>query len=228
MPQAVTRSSTPSCGQVASGTVPIDISPGPSQIAARMTLPSHAVPIEQYHTELSYNLGDAGDRIHLHADPRRRHARRTPGRYTPRSRPAASATSGARTWGFPQAELQAFMDDIRSNGHTSYLEVVSESEEATLESARVAAEVNPDYLIGGTLIEPVQEIIAGTGDQVLPVRRPDRRAPVPAAGQHRRDRRGRDAGQRHGASTASTCWPTATTATSTRWSRPSSRRRRCR
>ena len=32
----------------------------------------------------------------------------------------------------------------------------------------MAAEVRPDYLIGGTLIEPVQEIIAGTGIRFFP------------------------------------------------------------
>ena len=60
------------------------------------------------------------------------------------------------------------MDEIRANGHVSYLEVVSETDEDTLNSARVAAEVKPDYLIGGTLIEPVQEIIAGTGIKFFP------------------------------------------------------------
>src|ERR1700757_4425496 len=84
---------------------------------------------------------------------------------------AASAPSGARTsacppggWslGRPREELARLMDDIRANGHTSYLEVVSETEEATLASARAAAEIGPDYLIGGTLVEPGQEIIAGT------------------------------------------------------------------
>ena len=60
------------------------------------------------------------------------------------------------------------MADIRANGHRSYLEVVSETDEATLESARVAAEIRPDYLIGGTLIEPVQQIIAGTGVRFFP------------------------------------------------------------
>lgn len=75
---------------------------------------------------------------------------------------------GCKDLGLPRAELARLMEDIRANGHTSYLEVVSESEEATLESARVAAEIGPDCLIGGTLVEPVQEIIAGTGLQFFP------------------------------------------------------------
>ena len=60
------------------------------------------------------------------------------------------------------------MSDIKGNGHTTHLEVVSESEEATLASARAAAEIGPDYLIGGTLIEPVQEILEGTGIRFFP------------------------------------------------------------
>jgi hypothetical protein len=75
---------------------------------------------------------------------------------------------GCKDLGLPRDELAALIDDIRANGHTSYLEVVSETEESTLRSARVAAEIRPDYLIGGTLIEPVQEIIAGTGMRFFP------------------------------------------------------------
>ena len=75
---------------------------------------------------------------------------------------------GCKDVGLPRAELQALMDDIHANGHTTHLEVVSETEEATLASARAAAEIGPDFLIGGTLIEPVQEIIAGTGIRFFP------------------------------------------------------------
>jgi hypothetical protein len=75
---------------------------------------------------------------------------------------------GCKDLGLPRDELKALIDDIRSNGHTSYLEVVSETEEATLESARVAADIGPDYLIGGTLIQPVQEILEGTAIRFFP------------------------------------------------------------
>ena len=75
---------------------------------------------------------------------------------------------GCKDLGLPRDELAALMDDIRGNGHTTYIEVVSETEEATLESARAAAEIRPDHLIGGTLIEPVQEILAGTGVRFWP------------------------------------------------------------
>jgi hypothetical protein len=75
---------------------------------------------------------------------------------------------GCKDVGLPKDELAALMDDIRSHGHETYLEVVSETEEATLASARAAAEIGPHHLIGGTLIEPVQEIIAGTGIRFWP------------------------------------------------------------
>jgi 4-hydroxythreonine-4-phosphate dehydrogenase len=75
---------------------------------------------------------------------------------------------GCKDVGLPREQLAAFMDDIRANGHESYLEVVSETEADTLNSARVAAEIGPDHLIGGTLIEPVQEIIAGSGIKFWP------------------------------------------------------------
>ena len=75
---------------------------------------------------------------------------------------------GCKDVGLPRGELQGLLDDIKANGHTTHLEVVSETEEATLASARAAAEIGPDYLIGGTLIGPVQEIIAGTGIRFFP------------------------------------------------------------
>src|SRR4051795_7860246 len=75
---------------------------------------------------------------------------------------------GCKDVGLPTDELKALMDDIRSHGHETWIEVVSETEEATLASASAAAEMRPDHLIGGTLIEPVQEILAGTGVRFWP------------------------------------------------------------
>src|SRR3954466_16256046 len=75
---------------------------------------------------------------------------------------------GCKDVGLPTDELKGLMDDIRSHGHETWIEVVSETEEATLASARAAAEIRPDHLIGGTLIEPVQEILAGTGVRFWP------------------------------------------------------------
>src|SRR3954453_6581721 len=76
--------------------------------------------------------------------------------------------AGCKDVGLPTDELRALMDDIRSNGHETWIEVVSETEEDTLASARAAAEIRPDHLIGGTLIEPGQEVPAGTGVKFWP------------------------------------------------------------
>jgi hypothetical protein len=75
---------------------------------------------------------------------------------------------GCKDVGLPTEELTALMADIRSNGHETYLEVVAETADATLASARAAAEIRPDHLIGGTLIEEIQEILAGTGVRFWP------------------------------------------------------------
>src|SRR3954449_10799370 len=75
---------------------------------------------------------------------------------------------GCKDVGLPTAELSALMDEIRANGHETWIEVVSETEEATLASARAAAEIRPVHLVGGTLIEPVREILAGTGVRFWP------------------------------------------------------------
>jgi hypothetical protein len=75
---------------------------------------------------------------------------------------------GCKDVGLPTDELSALMDDVRANGHETWIEVVSETEEDTLASARAAAAIRPDHLIGGTLIEPVQEILAGTGVKFWP------------------------------------------------------------
>jgi hypothetical protein len=75
---------------------------------------------------------------------------------------------GCKDVGLPPEELTALLHDIRASGGQTYLEVVSETDEGMLESARAAARMRPDYLIGGTLIEPIQEILAGTGVRFFP------------------------------------------------------------
>jgi 4-hydroxythreonine-4-phosphate dehydrogenase len=75
---------------------------------------------------------------------------------------------GCKDVGLPPDELAGLLGDIRAHGAQTHLEVVSETPEATLASARAAAEMRPDFLIGGTLIEPVQEILAGTGVKFFP------------------------------------------------------------
>ena len=75
---------------------------------------------------------------------------------------------GCKDIGLPKSELTGLMNDIRSHGHTSYLEVVSESDDSMETSARAALEVGADYLIGGTAVERIQKVIAGTGMKFFP------------------------------------------------------------
>lgn len=57
---------------------------------------------------------------------------------------------------------------IRARGATSYMEVVSTSPEACLRSAAVARDIGVDRLLGGTQVEEVLEILAGSAVQYLP------------------------------------------------------------
>jgi 4-hydroxythreonine-4-phosphate dehydrogenase len=75
---------------------------------------------------------------------------------------------GCKDVGLPLAELKQLIEDIRANGHTSYLEVVSESDDSMVASARTAVEVGSDYLIGGTAVEAIQGVIAGTRMKFFP------------------------------------------------------------
>ena len=66
---------------------------------------------------------------------------------------------------------------IKELGATSYLEVVSTSAEACLQSARVARELGVDRLLGGTQVEEVLAILAGSERAVPAVPRPAVRSP---------------------------------------------------
>jgi hypothetical protein len=75
---------------------------------------------------------------------------------------------GCKDVGLPEPQLAAFLSAVRAAGHTTYLEVVSETPEDELRSAEVALRVAPDYLIGGTQVEPVMRLIAGSGMKYFP------------------------------------------------------------
>jgi hypothetical protein len=75
---------------------------------------------------------------------------------------------GCKDLGLPKPELAMLIADIRSHGHTSHLEVVSESDDSMETSARTAVEVGADYLIGGTAVERIQKVIAGSGMKFFP------------------------------------------------------------
>lgn len=57
---------------------------------------------------------------------------------------------------------------IAGQGAATYFEVVSTTPEACLQSTRLARELGVDYLLGGTQVVEVLEILAGSGVKYLP------------------------------------------------------------
>ena len=64
--------------------------------------------------------------------------------------------------------LAELVRQIKAAGSTSYMEVVSTSGEACLRSARVARDIGIDLLLGGTQVEEILEILAGSAVRYLP------------------------------------------------------------
>ncbi len=75
---------------------------------------------------------------------------------------------GFKDVGVPMETLVALNRAIKESGATSYMEVVSETPEDCLRSARNAVEIGVDRLLGGTEIEPTLEVLAGTDIEYLP------------------------------------------------------------
>ncbi|MDX6592991.1 MAG: hypothetical protein QOJ13_2187 [Gaiellales bacterium] len=75
---------------------------------------------------------------------------------------------GCKDVGLPEPELAEFLGAVRDRGCATYLEVVSETADAELRSAQAAVRLAPDYLIGGTQVEDVQRIIAGSAIRYFP------------------------------------------------------------
>lgn len=81
---------------------------------------------------------------------------------------AGLAHIGFKDVGVPPDVLAALARRIKDAGATSYMEVVSTSSEACLRSARVARDIGIDRLLGGTQVEEVLAILAGSSVRYLP------------------------------------------------------------
>ncbi len=66
---------------------------------------------------------------------------------------------GFKDVGVDKPTLKALNRAIKAAGATSYMEVVSTSTEAALQSARVAAEIGIDRLLGGTSVAEILAIV---------------------------------------------------------------------
>jgi hypothetical protein len=76
--------------------------------------------------------------------------------------------AGFKDVGVDLATLIELNRRMQSAGVTTYLEVVSTSTEECLRSAHAAVEIGVSRLMGGTQVDEIMAIIAGTGIEYLP------------------------------------------------------------
>lgn len=75
---------------------------------------------------------------------------------------------GFKDIGLPLDKLKALNAAIKAGGATSYLEVVSLDRDSEIASAKAAVEIGIDILLGGTRVDDVLPIIAGTAIRYCP------------------------------------------------------------
>jgi len=75
---------------------------------------------------------------------------------------------GFKDIGADEATLRTLNAGIKALGAQTYLEVVATSPEAALNSARIAASIGVDHLLGGTKISETLAILKGTGVKYYP------------------------------------------------------------
>lgn len=75
---------------------------------------------------------------------------------------------GFKDIGLPLAQLQELNQAIQAGGATSYLEVVSLDRESEIVSAKAAAEIGVDVLLGGTRVDDVLPVLRGTSIRYYP------------------------------------------------------------
>lgn len=75
---------------------------------------------------------------------------------------------GFKDIGLPIERLKALNQAIRAGGATSYLEVVSLDRDSEIASANAAVAIGVDILLGGTRVDDVLPVIAGTSIRYCP------------------------------------------------------------
>lgn len=75
---------------------------------------------------------------------------------------------GFKDVGVTPETLVTLNERIKADGGVSYMEVVSTTSEACLDSARAAVEIGVDRLLGGTDVEAILEVLAGSGIAYFP------------------------------------------------------------
>lgn len=84
------------------------------------------------------------------------------------TRPLGLTHVGFKDVGITADKAGEMIRRIRASGATSYMEVVSTSHETCLQSARLARDIGVDRLLGGTQVEEVMQILAGSSVAYLP------------------------------------------------------------
>jgi hypothetical protein len=75
---------------------------------------------------------------------------------------------GFKDVGVEPATLRELVARIRARGATSYMEVVSTTPEAALNSAKIARDIGVDRLLGGTQVDEVLAILKGSATTYHP------------------------------------------------------------
>ena len=78
---------------------------------------------------------------------------------------------GFKDVGVDKQTLHAINRAVKDAGATSYMEVVSTSPEAAVHSAKVAAEIGIDRLLGGANAREIMAAIKGSARRLLPFSR---------------------------------------------------------
>jgi hypothetical protein len=83
-------------------------------------------------------------------------------------RPLGIRHIGFKDIGVPPQVLVKLADRIQAAGATSYMEVVSTNPSDCLNSARIARELGVDRLLGGTQVDEILDILAGSRTSYFP------------------------------------------------------------
>ncbi len=83
-------------------------------------------------------------------------------------RPVGLKHVGFKDVGVAPAVLKSLTRAIHDSGAISYMEVVSTTPEACLESARVARAIGVDRLLGGTQVDQIMDILEGSATEYFP------------------------------------------------------------
>lgn len=83
-------------------------------------------------------------------------------------RPVGLKHVGFKDVGIAPGVQKALTRAIRAAGATSYMEVVSTTQEACLASARVARDLGVDRLLGGTQVDAIMDMLDGSDTRYYP------------------------------------------------------------